>query len=351
MACFLALQGEGRLWFVLPRFCHACQAFVFGNKYCENKHISDTEGPERERQGEMMQNRSSVLRAGCKVNLYLHITGVRQDGWHELDTVFWPLPEPYDLLRVTLRSAEGGAVAVSCNTVGIDPEQNTLTKACGQFAAASGFSPSLEIELEKGIPHGAGLGGGSSDAAVLLRWLNMQAPQPLKEESLVSVAASVGADVPFFLFGCPCRARGIGEKLVPCSPLEYLRDTGAAIVLICPAEQVSTPWAYRAWDQWQNREPISLTKGKMGGIGRTSLPALEENGQVLRFENSFEPPVFEAFPRLRHLKEKLLQYGAAAAVMSGSGSSLFGLFRSVEVARSAAEAVQEKDVDVYVHAL
>ena len=89
----------------------------------------------------------------------------------------------------------------------------------------------------------------------------------------------------------------------------------------------------------------------MGGIGRTSLHVLEENGQVLRFENSFEPPVFEVFPRLRHLKEKLLQYGAAAAVMSGSGSSLFGLFRSIEVARSAAEVMQEKDVDVHVHAL
>ena len=309
------------------------------------------EGPEKERWGEMMQNKSAVLRAGCKVNLYLHITGVRQDGWHELDTVFWPLSEPHDLLQVTLRSTEGGAVAVSCNVAGIDPERNTLTKACRQFAAASGFSPSLAIELEKGIPHGAGLGGGSSDAAVLLRWLNMQAPQPLEEEVLVSVAATVGADVPFFLFACPCRARGIGEKLAPCNPLAYLQGTGAAIVLVCPAEQVSTPWAYRAWDLWQNRKPIFLTKGKMGGIGRTSLHVLEENGQVLRFENSFEPPVFEAFPRLRHLKEKLLQYGAAAAVMSGSGSSLFGLFRSIEVARSAAEVMQEKDVDVHVHAL
>ena len=298
-----------------------------------------------------MQEKSAVLRVGCKINLYLRITGVRPDGWHELDTVFWPLSEPHDLLRITMRSDTGGSLVVQCDTPGIDPERNTLTTAFSRFVGASGFSPSLAMTLEKGIPHGAGLGGGSADAAKLLQWLNAQAPQPLTHEELLTVAAGVGADVPFFLHDTPCRATGIGERLVPCDPLDYLRNTGAAFLLVCPAEKVPTPWAYRAWDQCQKRSENTLTKKRMSGIGRTSLHVTGENGQVRRFENSFEFPVFEAFPRLRRLKEELLQNGAAAAVMSGSGSSLFGLFRTEIEAHSAAEVMRKADVGVYVHAL
>lgn len=302
-------------------------------------------------EGDAMRERITVLRAGCKINLYLRITGVRPDGWHELDTVFLPLSEPHDRLEVRLLRQEGGTVSVRCDTPGIDPERNTLTAACARFAAASGFAPSLDIMLEKGIPHGAGLGGGSADAAALLDWLNARTPEPLALAGLIDVAAGVGADVPFFLLNRPCRARGIGERLVPCDPLGFLRNAGAAILLVCPSESVSTPWAYRAWDQWQKRDERALTKDKMSAIGRSSLCFPNGNEEVLRIENSFESPVFAAFPRLRRLKEKLLQSGAAAAAMSGSGSSLFGLFRSLEAARAAAENMREKDVAVHVHAL
>ena len=108
---------------------------------------------------------TAALRIGCKVNLTLRITGVRPNGWHELDTVFLPLAEPSDTLRLALRP--GGGLALHCAEPGIDPENNTLTKAYRLFAEASGFRPGVEAVLEKGIPHGAGLGGGSADAAVL----------------------------------------------------------------------------------------------------------------------------------------------------------------------------------------
>ena len=145
---------------------------------------------------------TAALRIGCKVNLTLRITGVR----HELDTVFLPLDEPSDTLRLALRP--GGGLALHCAEPGIDPENNTLTKAYRLFAEASGFRPGVEAVLEKGIPHGAGLGGGSADAAALLGWLNARAPEPLPLPELVGLAARIGADVPFFLYNVPCRASG-----------------------------------------------------------------------------------------------------------------------------------------------
>lgn len=289
---------------------------------------------------------TAALRIGCKVNLTLRITGVRPNGWHELDTVFLPLDEPSDTLRLALRP--GGGLALHCAEPGIDPENNTLTKAYRLFAEASGFRPGVEAVLEKGIPHGAGLGGGSADAAALLGWLNARAPEPLPLPELVGLAARIGADVPFFLYNVPCRASGIGERLVPCPEwLDAAGVAGAGLVLLCPGERVSTPWAYAAWDEW-NRP---LTEARNGAINRATQKPLDGASSIHWLENSFEPPVFEAFPRLRRLREQLLRQGAFAAVMSGSGSSLFGLFRDAGTAFRVAEGFREKDVAAYSHAL
>ena len=286
----------------------------------------------------------AVLRIGCKVNLTLRITGVRPNGWHELDTVFLPLDEPSDTLRLALRP-EGG-LKLRCEEPGIDLENNTLTKAYRLFAEASGFHPGVEAVLEKGIPHGAGLGGGS--AAALLGWLNARAPEPLPLPELVGLAARIGADVPFFLYNVPCRASGIGERLAPCPEwLDAAGVAGAGLVLLCPGEHVSTPWAYAAWDEW-NRP---LTEVRNGAINRGSQKPLGGASSIQWLENSFEPPVFEAIPRLRRLREQLLRQGAFAAVMSGSGSSLFGLFRDAGSAFRVAEGFREKDVAAYSHAL
>lgn len=289
------------------------------------------------------------LRVGCKVNLTLRITGRRPDGWHELDTVFLPLCAPSD----TLRLAPGGeGLTLRCTAPGIDPDDNTLTKAYRLFAEASGFRPAVTAALEKGIPHGAGLGGGSADAAALLGWLNAVAPAPLPFPALAALAARIGADVPFFLYNVPCRASGIGERLAPCPEwLEAAGVAGAGLVLLCPTERVSTPWAYAAWDRWAENRPTPLTDARNGAISHPSQNPSGGGASIRWLENSFEPPVFEAFPRLRRLRERLLREGAFAAVMSGSGSSLFGLFRKAEDARRAAEGFREKDVAVHVHAL
>ena len=138
----------------------------------------------------------SVVVAGCKVNLGLRITGVRENGYHELDSLFWPLPRPCDRLHIRETGAAG--LTVLCDTPGIDLENNTLTKAYAALAKRVPDLPGLEVRLNKGIPAGAGLGGGSSDAAALLRWLNSRVSSPLDDQALAEVALTVGADTPFF---------------------------------------------------------------------------------------------------------------------------------------------------------
>lgn len=304
---------------------------------------------EREETERMDEEKTAILRIGCKINLTLRITGVRPNGWHEVNTVFVPLSEPFDTLRLARGGGEG--LTLRCAAPGIDPGDNTLTKAYRLFAEGTGFRPGVLAELDKGIPHGAGLGGGSADAAALLQWLNGRAPEPLSFEALTALAVRVGADVPFFLRNVPCRATGIGERLSPCPEwLEAAGVAGAGLVLLCPGERVSTPWAYAAWDRWAEGRSRMLTDARNGAISCASQSPFGE-GPVRWLENAFEPPVFEAYPRLRRLRNRLLREGAFAAVMSGSGSSLFGLFRKADDARRVARGFREKDVIAYDHAL
>ena len=278
-----------------------------------------------------------TLRANCKVNLSLRITGVLPNGYHTLDSLFLPLPEPYDLLHIT-QSAEPG-LTVTCSEPALDPRDNTLTHAYTLYAKASSFCPPLALTLEKGIPSGAGLGGGSSDAAVLLRYLNDRAPKRLDTKALNAIAARVGADVPFFLQACPCRVRGIGDILEPYTP----GLTGFWLVLVCPALKVSSSWAYAAWDALR---PFSashdLTKQASGA---------NETHSCFHYLNDLEEAVFPAYPELVRIKCEFFRHGAAAAVMSGSGASQFGLFRNQHAAEKTAAFFQAREMRTYCQVL
>ncbi len=295
------------------------------------------------------------ITTGCKINLFLRIVGICNappyKGWHELDTIFLPLPEPYDTLL--LRPHHGLGLHIDCAEKAIDPRNNTLTKAYESYAKATGFSPSLHIELIKGIPHGAGLGGGSADAAALLGWLNAAAPKPLSKADLQKLAVDVGADVPFFLLNTPCHATGLGQNLVPVE-LSWLQ--GLYLVLACPNCKVSTPWAYGAYDEAMGIGG-SLDTEKDDRVFTKNLT--ERNQWAISFfvpeqdwmwiENSFEKVVFYRHPELAKYKAILLQGKAVAASMTGSGSALFGLFRSEHDANCAAQALQDRGVATYCH--
>ena len=278
----------------------------------------------------------SVVRlvAGCKVNLGLRVTGRRPDGYHELDSLFWPLPEPCDILE--LHPRQQGGLKVVCPTEGIDPTHNTLTRTWAAFAEATGQvssqPPGLEVHLLKGIPHGAGLGGGSSDAAALLRWLNAQLPNPLPEEDLARLAVRIGADTPFFLQDSPCIVQGIGEVLTPVSP----QFSDLWLTLVCPDIHISTPWAFQELDRLAPHAALpppenSLTKPASGANGNS----LSGAGVVEGMHNDLEEAVFPRYPRLAEIKGQLLHHGAIAAVMSGSGSSMLGLFSNAAAAGEA----------------
>ena len=247
-----------------------------------------------------------------------------------------------------------------CDTPGIDLEHNTLTKAHAAFAALlpeQAVCPGVDVTLRKGIPHGAGLGGGSSDAAALLLWLNSCLETPLPLEELEKAAIKVGADVPFFLHGQPRRVTGIGEVLTPAA----VDLPGWWLVLVCPPVSVSTPWAYRAYDdlmaeaekaggkgltnpESKDNETL-LVMGKYAGTG-TTFRITTEN--VLQIRNDLEPAVVREYPQLETIRQYLLHSGAACARMSGSGSSMFGLFSARHAAEAAAQSPESQYGKVFV---
>lgn len=294
----------------------------------------------------------SILTAGCKVNLGLRITGVRPDGYHEIDSLFYPLARPND--QIKLRVTDGSGISVLCTgpeAGQVDAENNTLTKAYAAFAKAVACPvPGLEARLRKGIPSGAGLGGGSSDAAALLGWLNGHVAAPLSSQALAHVALGVGADVPFFLHNRPCRVRGIGEIIEPAD----LNFSGLRLVLVCPEIQVSTAQIFADFDAFSAG---SHTGEKQNYLTRAHSRA---NGTFLsqgRFDadlgNDLESVVFKRHPELADIKATLLHYGATAACMSGSGSSILGLFEHgalVEV-QAATAMLQGENRRVYAHVL
>lgn len=268
------------------------------------------------------------LRAPSKVNLFLRIGPRRPDGYHDIDTFFLPLDEPADSFALHLFD-EAGDIDFTCSDPELETEDNLVVRAYRDFGARTGYAPRLEVVLTKRTPHGAGLGGGSSDAAAMLRFLNDHAgDRALAEDALSTLALDLGADVPFFLLGRPARARGVGERLVPEDP----GLAGFYLVVVCPPVRIATAWAYAALDAARSSPP------KPGENCLTSV--FEENrrafcvtGQPLR--NDFEPVVFAASPALGRIKERLLACGAAVALLSGSGSAVFGLFRDRQSATVA----------------
>ena len=277
------------------------------------------------------------------MNLGLRVLGRRADGYHELDSVFWPLAHPCDDLFIRIRPEPG--ITVLCDAPGIDPARNTLTKAHAAFAAHAGHAPGIEVQLVKRIPSGAGLGGGSSDAASLLLWLNSLLETPLAHEDLTRVALTVGADVPFFLSARPSRVTGVGEVVEPLAGDFSPRF----LVLVSPGIHVATGEAFARLDELRSRAAApqnSLTKAAAADNGSRLIGAAR-----LDLTNDLEAAVFPRHPQLAELKARLGGLGALAAAMSGSGSSVFGLFATEATAGAAADRLRGHYPRVYCQAL
>ena len=245
--------------------------------------------------------------APAKVNLSLKILGRRGDGFHEIETFIAPI-SLHDELKID-HNGQGQGIRFSCN----DPlvpqgDDNLVVRAASLFFETTKLPAAVSIELKKKIPHGAGLGGGSSDAAATLLALNQMFDAKLPREALAKLGEKIGSDVPFFVFESAAMCRGRGELVHP----EKLKEK-LSILLFKPEFGVPTAWAYK---RWQDSREIP-------GINNA---AQEFRGQC--FQNDLERPVFEKFIFLAQLKTWLLkQPEVGAALMSGSGSTIFAALR------------------------
>ncbi|PTN08392.1 4-diphosphocytidyl-2-C-methyl-D-erythritol kinase [Mangrovibacterium marinum] len=244
----------------------------------------------------------------AKVNLGLLVTEKRPDGFHNLETIFYPIQ-----MQDTLEVVESDQFQFSSSGIAIDgkPDDNLVVKAFRLIKDDYGI-PDVKIHLHKTIPSGAGLGGGSSDAAYTLRSLNELFKLEIEGEKLMEYALQLGSDCPFFLQDKPVFATGRGEKMVeiPLTLKEYY------LILVKPPVHVSTALAY------QNIVP---QKPRLSLRGLVGFPVNKWKGNVL---NHFEKYVFQAYPEVEQIKQTLYEQGATFALMSGSGSAVYGLFRS-----------------------
>lgn len=266
----------------------------------------------------------------CKVNLLLNILGKRADGFHELETVMHPV-NLCDTLRFE-KAANGVQLTCSDATLPTD-SRNLVHRAATSFLAASGIKDGIKIHLEKKIPMAAGLGGGSGNAAITLVGLNELFGAPLSTAKLTELAAALGSDIPFFLQDKPGLGTGRGEEIQSLESFPAMR--GAAFFLIHPGFGISTPWAY----QNLARFPESLN-GRAGRAAQLIAKLLSDDLRVAGkdFYNSLEAPALEKYPLLVLFQEFLRANGAAATLMSGSGSTTFAV---VEEMRDA-ETLREK---------
>jgi len=266
----------------------------------------------------------------CKVNLLLNILGKRPDGFHELETVFHPV-KLFDRLSL----ARGGAgVQLTCSDPTLPTDAtNLVQRAAAVFFSSAKIHEGVRIHLTKQIPMAAGLGGGSGNAATTLLGLNELFGSPLSVAQLHPLAATLGSDVNFFLQAKPALATGRGEQVESLAEFPALR--GASFLLIHPGFGISTPWAY----QQLARFPQALNG--IPGRARKLISLLQSADLVTagrEFYNSLEAPALEKYPVLALYQEFLRAHGAAATLMSGSGSTTFALFPE----RARAEVAREK---------
>lgn len=283
-----------------------------------------------------------VIFPNCKINIGLRILRKRADGFHDLETIFYPLPVK-DVLEVVEKrntanelrdgfintgkrslpttpyvtfTTSDGTIEFNQSGLAVDgnTENNLCIKACQLLKKDFPGLPPVQIHLHKNIPIGAGLGGGSADSAFTLKLINEKFHLNITDEQLRKYAAQIGSDCPFFIFNTPCLATGRGECLDPVQ-LDLSRFS---FVLVSPAIHINTAWAFSA---------ITPSVPQVSLIETYKQPVELWKDQLI---NDFENPVFKQYPQIKKIKEELYDHGALYASLTGSGSTVYGLFPKKE---------------------
>ena len=274
------------------------------------------------------------LPAPAKINLFLAVTGQRPDGYHDLISLMCAV-KLHDTLSISVTPG-GNQIQVVCSHPDVpENEANLAWRAASLFMTNLKRRDTVTIAIEKRIPVAAGLGGGSSDAASVLLGLNRLYQRPFSIKALMVMGLTLGADVPFFVYGKPSVATGIGEKLEPVIEL-----CSCPVLLVCPRISVSTGAVYKKLN-------LGLTKCE---IKINSFVFGNRNFEVpYHLCNDLETVSVSEYPVIRKAKQSLLSEGARGALMSGSGPAVFGLFSDLATAHSAHRSLADSgDWDVYL---
>ncbi len=267
------------------------------------------------------------LRAPAKINLSFKIHGKRADGFHEIETLMAPI-SLYDSIAIE-SVQEDGKIEFQCDDPSLPAdEDNLVVRAARLFLRAIDRKIALKIELQKRIPHGAGLGGGSSDAASALLGLNEMLGANKSEDELARLAAEIGSDVPFFIYRSAATCRGRGELVAP------INFPSLPLLLLKPNFGVSTPWAYSRWQDSRELPGVDYGAQQFAGI---------------ELVNDLERPVFEKYVFLARMKTWLrAQSEVGAAMLSGSGSTMLAVVRDGANADSLGQRARaELDPDLW----
>lgn len=264
--------------------------------------------------------------APAKINLSLKVLGKRPDGFHEIETLI-TLISLYDKIDI---EKQNRWIDFSCDDPTLSTgDDNLVVRAAKLFLEHAKIKGGVSIKLQKKIPHGAGLGGGSSDAAATLRGLNQLFETQLSREELAKLGSKIGSDVPFFLFESAATSQGRGEVVEPIKLKQKF-----SILLLKPAFGVPTPWAYSRWEKSKEIPGVSYATQNFDGQN---------------FVNDLERPVFEKFVFLSQLKTWLLkQSEVGSALMSGSGSTVFAVLRSKADVDALSKRVKELDREIWI---
>lgn len=276
-----------------------------------------------------MENGKVTILAPAKINLYFGVIGMRGDGYHEVETIMQTV-SVFDRVAVETSSSDGAKISVICKGLsGVDEKENIAYRAAEAYLNAAGITNAdVKIKIDKKIPDGAGLGGGSSDAAAVILALNHMSGDKFSLAELFGIGASIGADVPFCIKKGTVCATGFGENIVSCAPMPDCR-----IVIASPnGEKISTAQAYS----------MLAPEGYPSGFAASAeaLSSCELSKISLTMKNDFEKIMPEDGASMK-IKRMLLENGALAAQMSGSGPAVFGLFSTLAAAKKAKEALED----------
>lgn len=273
-----------------------------------------------------------TVKAPAKVNLILRIVGRRPDGYHDLEMVMVPLSLADEIVLTKIPSGIEFSME-GLSDFGMAPEKNLVFKAAKLLAEQVHIDDGVRILLKKRVPLAAGLGGGSSDAAATLKGLNLLWNLGWSNAKLASLGVRLGADVPFFCFEGPAFVEGIGDRVLPYKDFPEL-----SMILVNPSFAVSTPWAYKQWD-------LQLTKGGPNVRVRPIFKGFSDVTQSLH--NDLETVTVPAHPEIAEIKTRLIELGASGALMSGSGPTVFGVFKDVSVRDKALAGLTRENWRVF----